>query len=308
MNIKSTLDLIRNTPLVRLDRISSGEVRIFAKAEFLQPGGSVKDRAALQIIVDAYADGRLERGQTVVEMTSGNMGSGLAVVCKQFGNPFIAVMPEGNSPERIRLLKALGADVVITRQVDGVLGKVTGKDIEYASETARDIAADKKGFYVDQFRNPSGVKAHYETTGPEILADLPGTEAFVSVVGSGGTFMGTSKYLKARNSNIQCLAVEPEKAAILKTGKVEDTRHIIQGTGYGLIPPHWDARFADGILTIADQEVVAMTRRIAADQGLYVGYSSGANVAAALKYARENSSVRNIVTILCDTGYKYGDL
>jgi cysteine synthase A len=303
----NTLELIRKTPLVKLDRLSNS-VNLYGKLELIQPGGSVKDRAAFQIIKDAHDSGILKKGQLVVEMTSGNMGAGLAVVCKQFGNPFIAVMSEGNSPERIKILKALGAEVLLTKQVDGKPGMVTGKDIDYASNVAREYAIKHNGYYVDQFNNPSSVKAHYESTGPEIWTDLPETDVFLTSIGSGGTFMGTSKFLKSKNTNIKCIAVEPEKAAILKTGKVESAKHIIQGTGYSLRPPHWDNELADDIITVSDSEVKAMTKRICNEQGLYVGYSSGANVAAALKYIKMNKAVKNLVTILCDTGFKYSDL
>src|SRR5690554_270855 len=196
----------------------------------MQPGGSVKDRAAYQIIKDAYENKSLKKGQAVVEMTSGNMGAGLALVCKQFGNPFIAVMPSGNSPERLKILKALGAEVVLTEQVDGKKGMVTGKDIALAKSVAQNITKDKKGFFVDQFNNPSSIKAHSETTGPEIWNALNHLDGFVASIGSGGTFIGTSRYLKSKNPAIKCIAVEPENAAILKTGKVKDPQHIIQGT------------------------------------------------------------------------------
>jgi cysteine synthase len=303
-----TLDLITNTPLLRLDKISKGIGKIYAKLEYLQPGGSMKDRVALQIINDAYSANRLKKGQLVVEMTSGNMGAGLAVVCKQSGNPFIAVMSKGNSPERRRILKALGADVVLTDQVDGQPGMVTGKDIEFAECTAKAIAKERGGFYVDQFNNPSGIKAHFETTGPEIWNDLSELDVFMASVGSGGTFVGTSRYLKSKKKSIRCIAVEPENASILKTGKVINPKHIIQGTGYSLIPPLWDPGLADEIITVSDEEVEEMTKRLSSEQGLYVGYSSGANVKAALKYLEMVRSDRTIVTILCDYAYKYSDL
>jgi len=302
---QGTLELIRHTPLVRLDRLAPAEFQIYGKLESIQPGGSVKDRAALQIIKDAYASGVLVPGKVVVEMTSGNMGAGLAVVCRQYGNPFIAVMSKGNSAERVKILKGLGAEVILTRQVDGKEGKVTGRDIEYASHIAMELAKKRNGYYVDQFNNPSGIRAHFETTGPEIYSDLPDMDAFVASVGSGGTFVGTSRYLKSRKKAILCVAVEPENAAILKTGSIIDPRHIIQGTGYGLVPPHWDATLADDIIAVSDRETVEMTRRLCAEQGLYVGYSSGANVAAAIKYAGQNKDIKKVVTILCDTGYKY---
>lgn len=302
------LHLIHHTPLVRLDRLSGGEFNLYAKVEMFQPGFSIKDRAALQIIADAYGSGRLVKGQLVVEMTSGNMGAGLAVVCRQYGNPFVAVMSEGNSPERARLLKALGAEVMLTPQVDGTPGMVTGKDIEHAAQIARQYAARHNGFYVDQFNNPSSVKAHFTHTGPEIWDALPETDAFVASVGSSGTFTGVARFLKSRNPNIRCVAVEPAGAAILKTGIVTYPKHIIQGTGYGIIPPHWDPSLADDILTVTDSEAAEMTRRLGLEQGLHVGYSSGANVAAAIKLATSGSGRKQVVTVLCDAGFKYSGL
>lgn len=304
-----TLELITKTPLLHLNRIDTGvKGKIFGKLEFLQPGGSVKDRVALQMINDAYDSGKLTKGQTVVEMTSGNMGAGLALVCKQFGNPFVAVMSKGNSPERRKILKALGAEIVLTEQVDGKPGMVTGKDIENAAVVAKQIALERNGFYVDQFNNPSCFNAHFSSTGPEIWNDLKEVDIFMASVGTGGTFVGTSRYLKSMNKNIRCIAVEPANAAILKTGKVLNPKHIIQGTGYGIVPPQWDVSLANEIITVTDDEVIEMTGRLSVEQGLYVGYSSGANVAAAVKYLQHCKTNLNIVTIICDTAYKYSDL
>jgi len=304
----STLDLIAKTPLLHLSKIINGTGKIYAKLEYLQPSGSLKDRVAFKIIKDAYSSNQLKKGQLVVEMTSGNMGAGLAVVCKQFGNPFIAVMSKGNSPERRKILKALGSEIVLTEQVDGQQGMITGKDIEFAANTAKEIAKERDGFYVDQFNNPSNIKAHFETTGPEIWNDLNEIDVFIASVGSGGTFIGTSRYLKSKNKNIKCIAVEPENASILKTGKILNPKHIIQGTGYGIIPPLWESDLADEIITVTDKEVEEMTKRLSSEQGLYVGYSSGANVKAALKYLEMTKSDKIVVTILCDYGYKYTDL
>jgi cysteine synthase A len=305
-------DFICNTPLVELNHIRRGEGRLLVKMEYIQPAGSVKDRAALKIIRDAYANGSLKKGQPVVEMTSGNMGAGLALVCGAMGNPFIAAMSRGNSPERIRILEALGAEVVLVPQVSGSPGKVTGEDIARAVEKAKEIQVEKNAFYVDQFNNPSSVSAHYTTTGPEIWNDLEGkVDGFVSVVGSGGTFTGTSRFLKEQNSGIFCAAVEPETAAILKTGRVKNPKHIIQGTGYSLIPPLWETNLADDIFTVSDEEVERQTIELARLQGLYVGYSSGANVCAALKLlssGKLKSPNPTVVTILCDTAYKYTHL
>lgn len=308
MKKENTLDLITKTPLLYLDKINNGKGKIFGKLEFLQPGGSVKDRAALQIIKDAYGSNQLKKGQYVIEMTSGNMGAGLAVVCKQFGNPFIAVISKGNSPERLKILKALGAEIILTDQVDGQPGKVTGKDIEFAANTAKEIALEKGGFYVDQLNNPAGIKTHFETTGPEIWNDLNNIDVFIACLGSGATFIGTSKYLKSKNKNIKCIAVEPETASFIKTGIVTNPKHIIQGTGYGFLPAHWDPQLVDEIITVKDNEVEEMTKKLASEQGLYVGYSSGANVKAALKYLEITKSDEQIVTILCDSAYKYSNL
>ncbi|MCP5107007.1 MAG: cysteine synthase family protein [bacterium] len=301
-------DFIGNTPLIELSNTWKGNGRLLAKMEFIQPGGSVKDRVALQIIKDAYQNKKLEKGRPVVEMTSGNMGAGLAVVCAAVGNPFIAVMSMGNSPERLKILKALGAEVIRVPQVDGLPGKVTGNDIAAATEKAIGIAKEKNAFYVDQFNNPSCVTAHYATTGPEIWNALQGkVDAFAANLGTGATFIGTARFLEEQKKDIYCAAVEPENAAILKKGYIENPKHIIQGTGYGVVMPFWDAAAADDILTVTDEEVENQTRLLARDEGLYVGYSSGANVRAAVKLMESGILKENpvVVTILCDTAYKY---
>jgi cysteine synthase A len=304
---KNTLSLIGNTPLLELKRLYIGPGRLVAKAELFQPGGSVKDRAALKIIQLAYKNGQLKPGQAVVEMTSGNMGAGLAVVCAVYGNPFVAVMSSGNSPERVKMLRGLGAEVLLVPQVDGVVGQVTGGDISKATEVAKQLAQERDAFYVDQFNNFGSVLAHYESTGPEIWSEL-GVEisAFVASIGSGGTFVGTSKYLKSKSSKVKCVAVEPEGASILATGKVTKPRHLLQGTGYGIVPPHWDCSLVDEFVTVTDDEVTSMRMELATKEGLFVGYSAAANVVAAANVLRSlNDSRASVVTILCDTGLKY---
>jgi cysteine synthase A len=207
---KSVLDLIGNTPLIELSRIHSGPGRVLGKCEFRNPGGSMKDRAALQIIRDAEADGRLRAGQAVVEMTSGNMGSGLAIASAATGHPFVAVMSAGNSPPRRVQMAALGAEVVLVDQVDGSPGKVTGRDVEAAAAGAAKLARERGAFYVDQFNNPSGIRAHELGTGEEIWQQTGGAlDAFVCVVGTGATLMGCARCFSAKSNRVSIFAVEP---------------------------------------------------------------------------------------------------
>jgi cysteine synthase A len=241
-------------------------------------------------------------------MTSGNMGSGLAVVCAIYGNPFVAVMSAGNSHERVKMLRGLGAEVFLVPQVDGSEGQVTGADIARASEVARQVARDRNAFYVDQFNNPGSILAHFETTGPEIFRDV-GSDlyAFVAIVGSGGTFVGTSRFLKSKNPLIQCVAVEPEGANILAGAVVSKPKHLIQGAGYGIIPPHWDPDAVDKMITVSDKEAIRLKKELAEKEGLFVGYSAAANVAAAIAVLNAAPPEREatVVTVLCDTGLKY---
>lgn len=304
----NALGLIGETPLLALSRIHQGPGRILAKAEFLQPGGSVKDRPALRIVEDARRSGRLRPGQPVVEMTSGNMGAGLAVVCNVLAHPFIATMSEGNSPARARMLEALGAEVVLVPQVEGTPGRVSGADIRAATERAIEIARARQAFYVDQFNNPSSVLAHEAGTGPEIWeAAGHGLDAFVAAVGTGGTFVGVSRFLKKKNPVIHCAAVEPQGAEVLAGREVTKPCHLLQGTGYGLVPPQWDRGLVDSLLAVSDEEAARFRCSLAEDEGLHVGFSSAANVCAAVKLIESGmlGPSPSVATILCDTGLKY---
>ena len=308
MPVDSALQLIENTPLIELSRAYSGPGSLFAKAEFVQPGGSIKDRAALHIIRDAYESGVLKKGQPVVEMTSGNMGAGLAVVCNLFGNPFSAVMSQGNSPARAKMLEGFGANVVLVPQVDGDAGMVTGKDIEAATIKAKELADETGGFYVDQFNNPSSIAAHYRGTGPEIWSALNSQlTAFVAAAGSGGTFIGTSKYLKQQNAKIFCATVEPVGARVLAGKPIINAKHIIQGIGYGIKLPHWEGQLVDKYLSVGDEEVIFYKELLAQKEGLYVGYSAAANVCASIKLIESGALGKSplVATVLCDTGLKY---
>jgi cysteine synthase len=304
----SVLDLIGSTPLVELSRIHPGPGRVLAKCEFLNPGGSMKDRAALQIIRDAERDGRLRPGQHVVEMTSGNMGAGLAVVCVATSHPFTAVMSRGNSPARRAQMEALGARVDLVDQVDGSPGRVTGADIAAAERHARELARESGAFYVDQFNNRSGVRAHESTTGPEIWQQSGGRiDAFVTGVGTGASLVGVSRFLRAQSPGVRVYAVEPARSRPLDGRDVESPQHVIQGTGYGLVPPLWRDFTPDGCLAVSDDEAIRYQRELGSREGLFAGFSSAANVSAAIQLARSGELGQNptVVTLLCDTGLKY---
>jgi cysteine synthase len=306
--ISSVLDLIGRTPLVELSRVHRGPGRVLAKAELLNPGGSMKDRAALQIVRDAEADGRLKSGQTVVEMTSGNMGAGLAVVCGATDHPFVAVMSLGNSPARRAQMEAFGAEVVLVDQVDGAPGRVTGNDIAAAVERAKLLARERHGFYVDQFNNPSGVRAHERTSGAEILQQTAGRiDAFVCVVGTGASLVGVSKCLRGKSAGVKVYAVEPAASRPLAGLAAQSPQHVLQGTGYGTVPPACRDFVADGYLAVTDDEAIAWQRDLGRLEGLFVGFSSAANVCAASRLAASKVLGENatIVTLLCDTGLKY---
>jgi cysteine synthase A len=242
-------------------------------------------------------------------MTSGNMGSALGVVCGLLGHPLVLTMSAGNSLERARMMRGLGAEVVLEPQVDGIPGQVTGNDIQAAVERARAIAIERDGYYVDQFANPGCVEAHEATTGPEIWRALDGRlDAFVAAVGSGGTFIGTARYLRSRMASVYCAAIEPAGAEVLAGEPLRKPRHLLQGTGYGRIPPQWDASLADGYLSVDDTEAVEWRQRLGEAEGLYVGYSAAANVCAAAKLLSSGrlAPEERVVTVLCDTGLKYG--
>lgn len=304
----STLDLIGGTPLIALDRVHPGPGRILAKAEFTQPGGSVKDRAARAILLAARADGRLAPGAPVVEMTSGNMGAGLAVACAALGHPLVVTLSAGNSPQRARMLEALGAEVVLVPQIDGLPGQVTGADVAAAAEAARRIAGQRGGFYVDQFHAPDGVRVHQDTTGPEIWEQSGGlVDAWIASVATGATFLGVAAALRARNPQIVCAAVEPDGCRPLAGQPVTKPRHVLQGTGYGTVPPHWDPGLMDLAVSVTDDEAERWRRLLATREGLHVGYTAAANVcaAAALLASGRLSADAVAVTVLCGTGLKY---
>ncbi len=304
----SILDTIGNTPLVALDRLCKGlNGRVLAKIEFFNPGFSIKDRIALQMIEDAERCGLLKPGGRVIELTSGNTGTGLALVCTVKGYPFIAVMSEGNSPERARMMRALGADVVLVPQVGGSRpGQVSGEDLAEVDRVATKLARKLKAFRADQFNNVSNARAHELTTGKEIWEQTGGrVDAFVSTLGTGGTFAGVTTALKKRNPHIRCYAVEPTGAAFLADGKVTAPNHKIQGTGYAMPLPLVKREWVDGLLTVTDREAIRVARLLAKKEGIFAGFSSGANVAVALRLARRVKRGTIITTTINDSGLKY---
>lgn len=307
--LPSALEAIGDAPLVELGRLGRRvNGRILAKLEYLNPGLSKKDRIALQIIGDAEADGTLKPGQTVVELTSGNTGTGLAIVCAVRGYPFVAVMSKGNSIERAQMMAALGAEVILVDQSPGSNpGHVSGADIERVEREAARIVSERQAFRADQFRLAGNFRAHYLHTAQEILRQTEGRfDAFCDFAGTGGSFAGCAAAFKENDPSIRCFLVEPEGAAALAGEEVTRPNHRIQGGGYSMPQlPLLNPVHVDGYVTVTDDEAITTARRLAREEGLFTGFSSGANVAAALRLLQTSLRGKTIVVLLCDSGLKY---
>jgi cysteine synthase A len=305
----SAIEAIGETPLVELGRITRDlRGRILAKMEMLNPGFSKKDRIARQIIEDAEAEGLLKPGQAVVELTSGNTGTGLAIVCGIKGYPFVAVMSRGNSMERARMMSALGAEVVLVDQCPGSKpGQVSGEDLKRVEEETQRIVVERKAFRADQFRLQGNFRAYYLHTGPEILRQAKGDlQAFCDFVGTGGTFAGCAAAFKERDSSIRCFIVEPEGAAVLAGEPLTHPGHRIQGGGYAMRDLAFlRPEYIDGYLKVSDEEAIGASRRLAREEGIFAGFSSGANLAAALQLLRGSIKGKTVVITICDSGLKY---
>jgi cysteine synthase len=307
--LKSVLGAIGNTPLVQLSRLTRGlEGRILAKLEYLNPGYSKKDRIALQMIEEAEAEGILKPGQTVVELTSGNTGTGLSIVCAVKGYRFVAVMSKGNSTERARMMNALGAEVILIDQLpESKPGHVSGGDLALVEAAAQRITRERNAFRADQFRLPSSSHAHYLHTVPEILKQADGKiDAFCDFVGTGSSFAGCAAAFKEYNPNILCFIVEPAGAAPLAGEPVRNPNHRIQGGGYSM--PDLSLihqNHVDGYLQISEEEAMEITRRLAKEEGIFAGFSSGANVAAAMHLLEKTCKGKTISVLLSDSGLKY---
>ena len=292
--------LIGRTPLLELTHIGKKfglNARILAKLEYFNPGGSVKDRVALAMIGDAEAKGALKPGSVIIEPTSGNTGIGLASVAAARGYRIIIVMPETMSVERRQLMKAYGAELVLTEGAKGMKGAIAK-----AAELAKEIPSS---FVPGQFVNPANPKAHFETTGPEIWADTDGqVDYFVAGVGTGGTVTGVGRYLKSQNAAVKVVAVEPKSSAVLSTGVAG--AHKIQGIGAGFVPEVLDTAVYDEIIAVADEDAFRLGRELGRSEGVLVGISSGAALWAAIELAkRPENAGKTIVALLPDTGDRY---
>lgn len=297
---KSVSELVGKTPLLQADGFAKkvgADATIYAKLEYLNPTGSVKDRVAKAMIEDAEACGKLKKGSVIIEPTSGNTGIGLAAIAASKGYKIILTMPETMSVERRNILKAYGAEIVLTEGAKGMKGAI---------EKAAELAANTPDSFIPgQFVNPANPMVHFLTTGPEIYSDLGGDiDIFIASVGTGGTLSGTGKYLKSKNPNIKVIAVEPQGSPVLSEGRAG--AHKIQGIGAGFVPQTLDTSIYDEVIAVSDDDAFKYSRLFALSEGISVGISSGAALCAAVKNAlcKENAG-KKIAVILPDGGDRY---
>ena len=293
---QSVTDLIGNTPLVALNRFAPG-ARVLAKLEKANPAGSAKDRVAWNMILSAERSGRLQPGGTIIEPTSGNTGIGLASIGAARGYRVVIVMPDSMSVERRNLMKAYGAELILTPGAKGMSGA-----IERAEALNKEIPGS---IIAGQFDNPANPEAHYRTTGPEIWADTDGTvDIFVAGVGTGGTVSGVGRYLKEQNKNVKIVAVEPSSSPVLRGGKPGP--HAIQGIGANFVPGNYDSKVVDEVVDVTNEDALSAAKELTKTEGLLVGVSSGAAAWAARKLAaRPENAGKTIVALLLDTGERY---
>jgi cysteine synthase len=301
--VGNILGLIGNTPICRLRRVGGGEkthAAVWGKCEMTNPGGSVKDRIALAMIEDGERSGKLRPGETVlVEPTSGNTGIGLALVAAVKGYRLVLTMPESMSLERRNLLRAYGAEIVLTPD---------DRTMEGAVAAAEDLCKKPGHVMLQQFENPANPEIHRRTTGPELLAQMEGRsiDGFVSAIGTGGTITGVGQILRAHNPAVRIVGVEPARSPVLSGGRPGP--HKIQGIGAGFVPRVLDTEVYERIVTVQDEDAYRTKKRLAHEEGLLVGISSGAAVFVAEQLARELGPGKNVVTVLCDTGERYFSL
>lgn len=294
---RSPLELVGHTPVVRLNRLPGrDDAEVWAKLENYNPGGSVKDRICLAMIERAERDGRIKPGDTIVEPTSGNTGIGLALVCAVKGYRLILTMPDTMSEERRSLLAAYGAQLVLTPDTRGMHGAIA---------KAEELVRANPSFYMpQQFSNAANPEIHYASTGPELIEQMERIDAFVAGVGTGGTISGAGRYLRDHLKNKPLIvAVEPKNSPVLEGG--EPGFHKIQGIGAGFVPATLDTKIYDEVIAVSDEDATLFSRRIAREEGLLVGISSGANCCAALQIAKRLGRGKTVVVVFCDTGERY---
>jgi cysteine synthase A len=293
----SPLDLIGHTPVVRLNRMTGkDDAEVWAKLENFNPGGSVKDRICLAMVEAAEKAGRIKPGDTIVEPTSGNTGIGLALVAAVKGYNLILTMPDTMSEERRSLLVAYGAKLVLTPDTRGMHGAIA---------KAEELVRENPSYFMpQQFSNPANPEVHYRTTGPELVEQLERIDAFVAGVGTGGTISGAGRYLHEHCRNkVHVVAVEPKNSPVLSGG--EPGFHKIQGIGAGFVPKNLDTRSYDEIIAVSDEDAIQYARRLAREEGILVGISSGANCCAALQIAKRLGKGKLVAVVFCDTGERY---
>jgi cysteine synthase len=307
----SIVDLIGNTPVLELTRLRlclGLEGRLLAKLEYLNPGGSKKDRVALSMIRQARAAGKLKDGQPVVEVTSGNTGTGLAMVCRALGHPFYAVMSRGNSPERAQMMRAFGAEVCLIDQAPGGSpGQISGADMQLVRERAVALVNEVGAYFCDQFDNAANLAAHENGTAIELWEQCGGSlDAVVAFVGTGGALAGLVRYLQTRRPGLHAYVVEPANSTALATACCSDAAHRIQGGGYGKPTLSlMEGIRIDGHLACTDEQAQNGARLLALEEGVFAGYSTGAQVHAAIELLKGPERGSTIAFLACDSGMKY---
>lgn len=300
----NALEMVGNTPMLKVSNMDTGPCELYLKLEILNPGLSVKDRIAISMIEAAEQEGKLKPGDTIVEATAGNTGLGLALVAMQKGYKLVIVLPDKMSREKLYNLRAMGAEVIGTRS------DVNKGHPEYYQDVAERIATERGAYYVNQFANQANVKAHYTTTGPEIWEQMEGNiDAFVCGVGSGGTLTGVGQYLREQNAEVDLVLADPDGsilAPLVNEGKtVEPGSWLIEGIGEDFIPDTCNISLANKAYAISDKDSFTTARDVLQKEGILVGSSTGTLIAAALRYCREQTEPKRVVTLACDSGSRY---
>ena len=301
---QNVLEMIGNTPMVKVSNIDTGPCELYLKLELMNPGGSIKDRIAVSMIEAAEQQGKLQPGMTIIEATAGNTGLGLALVAASKGYPLKIVMPDKMSAEKVNNLKAMGADVVRTRS------DVQKGHPEYYQDMAARLAEENGYFYVNQFTNEANVAAHYNTTGPEMWQQMDGKlDAFVCGVGSGGTLTGVGRYLREQNPQVDLVLADPEgsilEPLVNRNETVAPGSWLVEGIGEDFIPDICDIKLANKAYAVSDKDAFHTARELLVKEGVMVGSSSGTLITAAIRYCRDQTAPKRVVTLACDTGNRY---